>query len=261
MRLFKYVRAERIDILEGQRIAFTPPEEFNDALDMRPRVIPMTSVAVLKRKAKAEEAEVLRHMPPNFKALPRNERRRIGRELFKGSIKHIQANAEAIAGKLQEDIYSHVNREFGVLCLTTNPDHKLMWGHYADGHKGFVLEFDTEKPRFASGLHRIVYSDRPATYDPAGRSADWWKVKGKVWEYEGEYRLVSKLCDCEKIVVNGKGVYLRCLPRDCVKAVFLGLKTDPAIKKRIRDVCQASGIRLYETVISSSGPVYEFRQF
>ena len=226
MRLFKYVRAERVDILENQRIAFTRPEEFNDALDTRPRVVPMTSLAVLKRKARDEEAEVLKQMPPDFQALPRAERRRIGRELLKGSIRDIRKNAEPIARKLQEDIYSGINSLFGVLCLTTNPNHRLMWGHYADGDRGFVMEFDTNKPRFAlsDGLHQIIYSNKPPTDDPAVASQGWWKVKSKEWDYEDEYRIVSKLSECERKTIKDKTIYLRHLPRDCVKAVFMGLK-------------------------------------
>jgi Protein of unknown function (DUF2971) len=262
MRLFKYVRAERIDILENQRIAFTQPEEFNDALDTRPRVVPMTSKAVLKRKTRDEEDEVLKQMPPAFQVLPRAERRRIGRELMKGSIKHIQENAEPIARKLQEDIYSGINALFGVLCLTTNPDHKLMWGHYADGHRGFVMEFDTKKPRFAlsDDLHRIIYSNEPPTYDPAIGSQGWWKVKSKEWEYEEEYRIVSKLCECEKKIIKDKTVYLRHLPRDCVKAVFMGLKMEAAMKKRLREVCQQANINLFEAAFVNSEEAYEFRK-
>jgi hypothetical protein len=223
MRLFKYVQPERIDILENQQIRFTPPEEFNDVLDTRPRVIPMTSLAVLKRKAKMEEAEVLKHLPLSFQKLPRKERRRIGRELFKGSIKDIQKLAEPMAKKLQDDIYSGINKLFGILCLTANPDHKAMWQNFADGHKGFVIEFDTKKPRFASEhLHQVIYSSEPPTYDPAIGSQGWWKVKSIDLEHEQEYRIVSLLSECEQKTVNGKTIYLLPLPRNCVKAVLWG---------------------------------------
>jgi hypothetical protein len=261
-RLFKYVRAERIDILENQRIAFTRPEEFNDALDTRPRVIPMTSRAVLKRKAKAEEAEVLRQMPPSFHALPRAERRKKERELLKGSIKHIQENAEAIAKQLQKDIYSGINQLFGVLCLTTKPNNRLMWGHYADGDRGFVIEFDAAKPRFvlSDDLHRIIYSNEPPTYNPAVGSQGWWKIKSKDWEYEDEYRIVSKLAECEKQTRKGTTIYLRQMPRNCVKAVFMGLKMKEEMKKRLRDVCQPAGIELYEAAFSNDSVSYEFHK-
>lgn len=35
-----------------------------------------------------------------------------------------------------------VNSELGVLCLSEIHDDILMWSHYADGHRGIVLQFD-----------------------------------------------------------------------------------------------------------------------
>jgi len=262
MRLFKYVRAERVDILENQQIAFTRPEEFNDALDTRPRVIPMTSKAIIKRKARDERLEVIKQMPPGFQALPRVKRRRIERELFKGSIRQIQENADAIANKLRDDIYLGINNMFGVLCLTANPNHRLMWGHYADGDRGFVMEFDMQNPRFSEldELHRIIYSSEPPTYNPALGSQGWWKVKGKEWEYEEEYRIVSKLSECEKKTIKDKTFYLRHLPRNCVKAIYMGLKMEATIKKRLQVVCQPAGIELFEAAFVNNPAVYEFQK-
>ena len=36
----------------------------------------------------------------------------------------------------------------GVACFTTELNNILMWSHYADGHKGFCLEFDTNFFKF-----------------------------------------------------------------------------------------------------------------
>lgn len=263
MRLFKYVRAERIDILEAQRIAFTPPEEFNDVLDIRPKVIPLTSRAVLKRRAKDEEAEVLKEMPPSFHALPRKQRREKQREILKSAIKHMQKNAGGFAKQLQQDLRSGINKHFGILCLTANPDHKLMWGHYADGHRGFVLEFNTDDPRFAltDEINRVVYSDVPPTYDQAAGSQGWWKVKSKDWEYEGEYRIVTKLENCErKSCSDGKVIYLRHLPRECVKSVFMGLMMEGPKKHRLREICRPAGIDVFEAEFLKDGVSYEFRK-
>lgn len=261
MRLFKYVRPERVDILENQQIRFTPPREFNDALDTRPRVIPMISTAVLKKKVKEHEAEALRHLPSEFQTRPRAERRRIQREIRKESIKHFQENTEAIADTLQEEIYLGVNQSFGALCLTEASDNRLMWGHYTDGDKGFLIEFDAKNSRFsAEKVHQITYSDRLSTYDPAIGSDGWWKVKSKDWEYEREYRIVSKLCECEQKSVNGQTNYLRKLPRVCIKSVFMGLAMEGRTKQGLKDVCRPSDIRLFEAIRSKEKRGYEFRE-
>jgi hypothetical protein len=262
IRLFKYVRPERVDILENQKIAFTPPADFNDILDTRPRVVPIFSKSILKRKAKAEEAEVLKHMPPSFHALPRHKRREMERQLLRGSVDEMHRNAESIAKRLQDDIHTGVSKFFCVLCLSTNQDNKLMWGHYADGHRGFVIEFDTQNPRFAvnENLHQIIYSDEPATYDPSVGSQGWWKVKGKEWEYENEYRIVMPIDACEKVIVNEKPIYLKYLPRECVKAIYLGLKINGAAKDRILSLCRSSKVEVFQSVFQADGVTYSFHK-
>src|SRR5947207_10157340 len=50
-RLFKYVQPDRVDILEFERIRFTPPLEFNDPFDTHPTVAPITDKNVLWKLA------------------------------------------------------------------------------------------------------------------------------------------------------------------------------------------------------------------
>jgi hypothetical protein len=263
MRLFKYVRAERVDILETERIAFTPPEEFNDVFDTKPKVVPLTNMTLLKQRAKAQEKEAQRHLSASFRLLPRKERRKKQREILKEVVHQMRTSADSIAEQIQTGLQTEINKHFGILCLTTNPDNKLMWGHYADGHRGMVLEFDVKNPRFAitDKEHRVYYSTEPATYDPAVGSQGWWKIKSTEWEYEGEYRITTRLKECEKkILPNGKIIYLHQLPRDCVKAVYMGLKMEEAIKNRLRKICRPSGIELYEAKFLKDGMAYEFRK-
>jgi hypothetical protein len=261
MRLFKYVNAERVDIIENQQIRFTSPKDFNDALDTRPRVAPLKNRTALKIRAKSYEAEILRSLPLHFHLLPRAERRKKEKELFRGSIKYMQENAEAIAKKIEGDVYLGISQLFGVLCLTASFNNRLMWGNYADGDRGFMIEFDSGEPRFGPGvIHKIVYSEEPPTYDPAIGSDGWWKVKSLDWEYENEYRIVSLLNQCEKKLVNGKTIYLKHLPRQCIKSIFMGLAMENKIKEKLRDISKPAGIKLFEAVISYGKSQYEFRE-
>lgn len=47
-----------------------------------------------------------------------------------------------------------------ILCLTRAPLNPLMWAHYADGHRGFVLGFDVKTSGFADEATNLV----PAHY-------------------------------------------------------------------------------------------------
>jgi len=81
-----------------------------------------------------------------------------------------------------------------------------MWSHYANGHKGFCLEFDTEffllSARIPSvKLTKVIYSDSYPMMSPR----DWYKsprrslepihTKSKDWTSEQEWRLVRKSGD------------------------------------------------------------------
>lgn len=45
---------------------------------------------------------------------------------------------------------STLGSKYGILCLAEAPDNLLMWAHYADCHRGFVVQFDDTHPFFQS---------------------------------------------------------------------------------------------------------------
>jgi hypothetical protein len=261
-RLFKYLPPERVDILEEQRIAFTPPERFNDAFDTKPKVVPITSQTYLKARTNPYSKEALRELPPEYWKLPRKRRREIAREIHKGFLRHMKNNAEQFAEKLETDIPLGVNKMFGLLCLSAEPNHELMWAHYAKGNEGFVVEFNISSPAFQQlgRPHEMIYSDTPPTYDPTTGSQGWWKVKKQIWESEREYRIVTELTACKPEEKEGQAVYFRRLPREGIKAVYVGLKASVETRNRIQTACKTSGIEIFEAKYSRDGRTIEFRK-
>jgi hypothetical protein len=63
--------------------------------------------------------------------------------------------------------------ERGVACFSAAADNLLLWAHYADGHRGFCLEFDTSDPVFEK-IQRVGYTQEwPVTgIDVLGRPED-----------------------------------------------------------------------------------------
>lgn len=74
-----------------------------------------------------------------------------------------------------------------------------MWSHYANSHKGFVVIFNSRheffKPNgFYKKIHKVKYvNDRysGALFD--NESLQSHLHKGKIWEYENEYRVFARL--------------------------------------------------------------------
>jgi Protein of unknown function (DUF2971) len=98
---------------------------------------------------------------------------------------------------------------YGVFCYSVNKDHLLIWSHYADHHRGIVLELrpDTGQDSALLDSRAVRYSDeRPLLYrsprDMLEKSLLMSKeasakailepliyTKSTEWEYEQEYRL------------------------------------------------------------------------
>lgn len=57
--------------------------------------------------------------------------------------KGFRKSVEAIAAKMQHQ---------GIACFSAKVDDLLMWSHYADGHRGFCLEFEGSYPPLSKAL-------------------------------------------------------------------------------------------------------------
>ena len=84
----------------------------------------------------------------------------------------------------------------GLLCFTKGWKSPVMWGHYADRHRGICLGFDVR-----DGLAKNVeyVSSRLKWPDNAGEEFMGRVIctKFKHWSYEEEYRLYVNLDECE----------------------------------------------------------------
>lgn len=103
-------------------------------------------------------------------------------------------------------------------CFTSqkdieHPHEILLWSHYADGCKGFCVEFDATKSPI-DGAYKINYKEEyPKAVLPAPKNL-WNNVpyltKSNHWDYEEEFRLINH--NNETIFLEDNGI----------KNVFLG---------------------------------------
>src|SRR5262249_27057848 len=88
--------------------------------------------------------------------------------------------------------WGQMDRCFRLYCLTTKPDCPLMWGHYADHHRGVCLEFDAHSPDFRKAIE-VDYSAEYPKYSLAERTdISPFHSKSADWSYEQEYRLIAQ---------------------------------------------------------------------
>jgi Protein of unknown function (DUF2971) len=97
----------------------------------------------------------------------------------------------------------------GICCFSETYDNILMWAHYADGHRGFCLEFDTSLPPFSIVRDdKVVQHAEEVKYQPEIPSYDLIELmsgdletrtkklskmllltKGECWQYQSEWRI------------------------------------------------------------------------
>jgi tetratricopeptide (TPR) repeat protein len=211
--LYKYVPAARVDILRNARVRFTPPAVFNDPFELRPAL----HLAVMGSEV---EAHGLR-APAAFDA-----------HLDRGFTRD-KRRAEELRG------------EIGVLSLTADAQNLLMWSHYADHHRGFLLEFDARHPFFDQrrsrddALHHLrpvrYARERPRTVIDHFHHPAVLLTKSLEWKYEREWRMLVDLgrFGCEVVGAQGEEIHLAPLPPRSITGIVFGARMPEEMRAEI----------------------------
>ena len=87
----------------------------------------------------------------------------------------------------------------GIACFSAHVTDIMMWSHYADGHRGFCLEFDASVPPFSNAFE-VSYSDSVPSINPVAVLVNdpndneilraFVLTKARCWSYEREWRLM-----------------------------------------------------------------------
>ena len=232
--LFKYLPAERVDVLKNNELRFTQPILFNDSFDGRPYF----------RNLPCEPQNVI-HSAIVFE-------RGLGQFSFSSYMERcVQLNSE-LSPRLRGDdlrqfLLDSICSVVGVLSLSENPLNPLMWGHYADSHRGFVVGFDTEVPFFRCGNPALppsegaFYPVRYAQDRPRRRSyedvtaTDAYFTKSWHWAYEQEWRQYRLITDADRTTANeSDDIALFSFPRSAVRVVIIGMNMSSEYRQKIQ---------------------------
>lgn len=179
-----------------------------------------------------------------------------------------------------------IKQMFQIACFSEKKNSMLMWSHYADNHKGFVLEYDLRKMVFPARpgipesdnnavytamLFPVIYTEKRYdatqvgkyfilnnflhTYNVLNISNPVPDVfyllkiflnKAKCWEYENEWRLICMDSDGEKAV----NIQLR------PTAIYYGSKITSSNRERLSVLAKAKQIPEYEAKVEYGNSKY-----
>lgn len=127
---------------------------------------------------------------------------------------------------------------------------ELMWAHYADSHKGVCIKyhFPNSLTQLADGKDGVMCYFKDVSYSSqdlhqySGKDSinlyDAFFLKGEKWAYENELRLL--LFD-----VNGRPGFYSISAKNCIEAVYFGLKCPQERRDKIREILKD---RIHEKV-------------
>lgn len=214
-------------VIKDSTLKFSNPRNFNDPLDYYP-TIPKTGFGKFVR--------------------------RINNEIGKGKkpYKLNHANTQQHLVNLRsEQFREKYTSQMCISCFSKSPFILPMWAHYADNHKGVVIEFTYEetleirkelifsqpnKPISTLIPLEVIYSNnRPPLFDEYGKTnsettgVNACLTKAKTWEYEQELRVVR---------MQPEGIYS--FNRSQMSAVYFGLKINSEHKKELSRLIDSS---------------------
>ncbi len=159
-----------------------------------------------------------------------------------------------LVGDIQSDLFS-----LGIISFTEDYNNPLMWAHYADEHRGFVVEFDFNEPFFMDSIYNLngrlsrfgknylgdVF-EFPEKVDYRREMPDFSRVelsapddmdefhwnkfnrtilftKSNDWIYEKEQRSVVRLSDADSVICKDNAfVRKECMKDPSIKLLNLG---------------------------------------
>lgn len=214
----EYGREAITAALRHNRLWWASPSTFNDPYDCRPRMTysagPLKRAAIARRIMNERKA----HLSPA-------ERRASIRAAAGQDPIEFAQNLETAAGEWID--------QSAVCCFTRDPSNLLMWGHYADSHRGVGLMFSELGGADPWTAWDVTYTDERPVVDfveelRGSRFVEAILRKASSWSYEKESRMIEYR--------EPQGY--RSFPRACLLGVLLGSKISTEDEAWVRSEVQ-----------------------
>jgi len=159
--------------------------------------------------------------------------------------------------QLYNELINEIRQSFGVYSLSFDIDNELLWSYYANGHKGFCIEYELEILRdlLIQDCYKNVIQVRYKNEPPILHfkfSDDINEVvyimhgyKSKEWEHEREIRIIAD--KLELVDIN----------RDAMTAIYFGIRMASLEKEIIINAFQDRNIKFYQMQLKPNSYLLE----
>lgn len=263
MAIYKYLAPERMQVLENATLRATQANALNDPFELKPFFNTILEKADLEQRVREKtfferelkdaymkQPAALRAKLPWSKVQTLSKQRGFKRQMERLIGKEIDNLVGNYLPNLTEElrafIYDQLGNMIGIVSFSEVPDENLMWAHYANDHKGFVVEFDESDSFFDQRrsnkdeffhLRSVEYQKKPPSYKKL-TDLDGTKLlcgKQARWSYERERRMLIPV-DPKNFEGAGEPIHLIAFPMHTVRAVILGQRASDSLIAAIRQI-------------------------
>ncbi len=250
MIVYKYLPPTRTDVLSDGRIRFTQATALNDPFESNPIREPLFKSLVERQK------QILDSSGEQFSGM---------------DLLEIRVHIGKHARRAVRDIIEDTRNTKGILSLSLNRSELLMWSHYCDSHRGFVVGFYGLHDYFQKGIPDKRGGLRPVEYFqarpvlPPDEEFSTQNIanillfsKSDHWKYEQEMRMLHnvKYADekLEKLDPGGYPIYLFEFPTETIMEVILGCQMPKPKREEITALVKEKypSAKLYQAEMSKT---------
>lgn len=233
MIVYKYLHPNRVGVLTDGLIRFTQAAALNDPFESTPIG---TSL---------------------FKSLVERQRELVKQSRFKlEGMDKVEVEAFIIkkAREVEGGIREQARQNYGILSVSLERSELLMWSHYCDSHRGFVVGFEGLHEYFQrgipdkrGGLREIRYTETRPVLPPMEdfHTQNVAEIllfsKSPHWRYERELRMLHNLKHADLRIepeAGGDTVYLFKFPVETVREIILGCRMSDSLRQKIVTVAK-----------------------
>jgi|WetSurMetagenome_2_1015567.scaffolds.fasta_scaffold509127_1 hypothetical protein len=151
--------------------------------------------------------------------------------------------------QIYHKIYREISKRYGLLCFSSKWQEPLLWGHYADKHRGIALGFEVLRDEilkvdYSSKLKRIELELKNNIDKNIELFLDLAKTKYKSWSYEDEFRILINIGDCIK---DKNLLFVKFKERLKIKEIILGCKFDKRKFEEIKNLAKKLDTEIIST--------------
>ena len=283
--IFRYRKcgSKEFEALNGDRLYFSLPENFNDPYDAlvyaNPDIICNHIFNNIRKGMKSYIGSELRPKYPEIAGITEMMLEHKYDEVLKYHFDSVWTNCISLK--------KWIRSTAKMICFSRTYSSLLMWSHYADYHKGFIMVFNRDTIQYAevynnndelsikkTRLEDVEYTNRqidmteevenyirynmmetPSFYHKPDYDIPRAKIRRALiqkaieWAYEQEVRLIPRIIDSKCLEMN----YIRCRP----DAIIIGAKCGDQYSKELCEIAQLKSIAIYRMYLNAKNPEFE----